>query len=65
MLKGFIFEYQDGDREAWLPNISDADQAAILAILEKYETSNAMFEASIRGNLTIIDKDDNENTLNL
>ena len=42
------------------PDLSAKDEKAIFDILAKYETTNAMFDPSIRGDLRIKDIDENK-----
>ncbi len=54
---GFMIKHSD-DKEYWSPKLSKEDENKIFSILEKYETSNAQFDDSIRGNLKVIDEDE-------
>lgn len=50
---GFMLLHTDGDKEYYKPALTEADEAAIYKILEKYGDNNE----SQRGNLKIIDQD--------
>lgn len=52
-LIGFMFKHGFQDYEYYKPKLSKEDEDLIFNILEKYETSNAQFDPSIRGDLIV------------
>ena len=53
-----MLQHEHDEKEYMPLKLSAEDESAIFCILERYETTNAMFDDSIRGNLKVIDMEE-------